>query len=44
MEAQEVLSLIAGGETSRVQFKLNVTNTTSIAQEMVAFSNTKGAN
>lgn len=42
MEALEVIHLIAGGETSRVQFKLNVTNATSIAQEMVAFSNTKG--
>jgi ATP-dependent DNA helicase RecG len=42
METLDVLNLIAGGETSSVQFKLNVTNATSIAQEMVAFSNTKG--
>lgn len=42
MEALDVLHLIAGGETSHVQFKLNVTNATSIAQEMVAFANTKG--
>jgi ATP-dependent DNA helicase RecG len=42
MEALEVINLIAGGETSSVQFKLNVTNATSIAQEMVAFANTKG--
>jgi ATP-dependent DNA helicase RecG len=42
MEALEVINLIAGGETSTVQFKLNVTNATSIAQEMVAFSNTRG--
>ncbi len=42
MEASAILNLIAGGETSSVQFKLNVTNATSIAQEMVAFCNTKG--
>lgn len=42
MEALDVLELIAGGETSKVQFKANVTNATSIAQEMVAFSNAKG--
>lgn len=42
MEALEVLNIIAGGETSKAQFKLNVTNATSIAQEMVAFANTKG--
>lgn len=42
MDALTVLDFIAGGETSHVQFKLNVTNATSIAQEMVAFANTKG--
>ena len=42
MEASEVLDIIAGGETSKAQFKLNVTNATSIAQEIVAFANTKG--
>lgn len=42
MEALEVLDIIAGGKTSKVQFKLNVTNATSIAQEIVAFANTKG--
>lgn len=42
MEALELLKLIQGGETSSVQFKLNVTNAISIAQEMVAFSNAKG--
>ena len=42
MEALEVLDIIAGGETSKAQFKLNVTNATSIAQEIVAFANTKG--
>jgi ATP-dependent DNA helicase RecG len=42
MEPAAVLHLISGGETSRVQFKENVTYATSIAQEMVAFSNAKG--
>lgn len=42
MEALEVLDIIAGGETSKAQFKLNVTNATSIAQEIAAFANTKG--
>lgn len=42
MEALEVLNIIAGGETSKAQFKLNVTNAISIAQEIVAFANTKG--
>jgi ATP-dependent DNA helicase RecG len=42
MEASDVLHIIAGGETSHVQFKQDVTNATSIVQEMVAFANTKG--
>lgn len=42
MNADEILELIANGETTKVQFKENVHNITSIAQEMVAFSNTKG--
>lgn len=42
MNASELLVLIRKGETSQVQFKANVTNEQSIAQEMVAFSNTKG--
>lgn len=37
MEAAALLQLIAGGETSQAQFKRNLTNATSIAQEMVAF-------
>lgn len=41
MNADEILELIASGETTKVQFKENVHNITSIAQEMVAFSNTK---
>ncbi len=42
MNALELLDIISKGETSQVQFKANVTNEQSIAQEMVAFSNTKG--
>jgi ATP-dependent DNA helicase RecG len=42
MEALELLELIGNGETTRVQFKSDVNNVVSIAQEMVAFSNTKG--
>jgi predicted HTH transcriptional regulator len=42
MNASELLYLIRKGETSQVQFKANVANEQSIAQEMVAFSNTKG--
>lgn len=42
MEASELKKCIVGGETSRVQFKEDVTNAVSIAQEMVAFSNSKG--
>lgn len=42
MTAPELLNLIAGGETSTLQLKENVTNATTIAQEMVAFCNSKG--
>ncbi len=42
MESSELLKLISKGETSMVQFKTNVRNEQSIAQEMVAFANTKG--
>ncbi len=42
MEAAEVLKLISLGETSFVQFKRDITNEVSIAQEMVAFANSKG--
>ncbi len=41
-KTEEVLRLIACGETSTVQFKEDVRNATSIAQEMVAFSNSEG--
>lgn len=42
MNTKELLDIIGKGETSKVQFKANVTNEQSIAQEMVAFANTKG--
>lgn len=42
MNAIELLEIISRGETSAVQFKINVSNEQSIAQEMVAFANTKG--
>lgn len=42
MSADELLKLTRGGETSRVQFKEDITNAVSIAREMVAFSNSKG--
>ena len=42
MEAIELLTLINGGETSKIQFKEDVNNGVSISQEMVAFANTLG--
>lgn len=42
MNTIELLDIISKGETSSVQFKLQVTNEQSIAQEMIAFANTKG--
>ena len=42
MDALELLDLIQLGESSKVQFKVRVNNTSSIGAEMVAFSNTKG--
>ncbi|CAK8725093.1 hypothetical protein KKHLCK_15845 [Candidatus Electrothrix laxa] len=42
METSELLEIIARDEDSRHQFKANVTNETSLAQEMLAFSNTMG--
>lgn len=42
MSSEELLNLVSGGESSRVQFKENITNAVSAAQEMVAFSNAKG--
>ncbi|PGH37589.1 MAG: ATP-dependent DNA helicase RecG, partial [Candidatus Nephrothrix sp. EaCA] len=42
MNSVELKELIENGETTKVQFKSNVNNEQSIAQEIVAFSNTKG--
>ena len=42
METSELLEIIARNEDSKHQFKANITNETSLAQEMVAFSNTLG--
>lgn len=41
-DAEQLRDLIAKGETSTVQFNENVYNERSIAQEMVAFTNSKG--
>jgi ATP-dependent DNA helicase RecG len=42
MSEKEIKLLISNGETSKVQFKVNITNANGLAQEMVAFSNSKG--
>ena len=42
MEITELLEIIARGEDSKHQFKSNITNAISLAQEMVAFSNSGG--
>ncbi len=42
MEAIELLEIIERGEDSRHQFKRNVTNVTSLSQEIYAFANSKG--
>lgn len=42
MEIEELLEIISRDEDSRHQFKADVTNETSLAQEMVAFSNSGG--
>ncbi|MHB1179381.1 MAG: RNA-binding domain-containing protein [Daejeonella sp.] len=42
MNSTELKEIIGNGEATRVQFKSDVNNVISIAQEMVAFSNTKG--
>ncbi|MCI5149104.1 MAG: ATP-dependent DNA helicase RecG [Candidatus Electrothrix sp. MAN1_4] len=42
METSELLEIIARDEDSRHQLKADVTNETSLAQEMIAFSNTLG--
>ncbi len=42
METTELLEIISRDEDSKHQFKANITNETSLAQEMVAFSNSGG--
>lgn len=42
MEAVEILKLLSQGEDSRTQFKKNIHNPDSLAQELIAFSNTLG--
>ncbi|MFA6011747.1 MAG: RNA-binding domain-containing protein [Desulfobacteraceae bacterium] len=42
METPELLEIISRDEDSKHQFKANVTNEISLAQELVAFSNTLG--
>ncbi len=44
METLEILQIIAQGEDSRNQFKKDVNNPDSLAQELIAFSNTLGGN
>ena len=42
MEPAELIAIIGRNEDGNYQFKANVTNATSLAQEMVAFSNSGG--
>ncbi len=42
MEIEELLRIMTHGEDSKHQFKANVTRSESLAQEMVAFSNSQG--
>lgn len=42
MDSLEILEIISKGEDSLHQFKVDITNATSLASEMVAFSNTTG--
>lgn len=42
MKPEELVEIIKCGETSKVQFKLDVNNAVSIAQEIAAFANSKG--
>jgi ATP-dependent DNA helicase RecG len=42
MEAIDLIELIGRGEDSRTQFKRTLTNSESLAGELVAFSNSKG--
>lgn len=42
METSELLELIARGESSNLEFKADINNEKSLAQELVAFANTDG--
>lgn len=42
MDSESLFNIIKGGETSRIQFKENITNAHNAAQELVAFANTEG--
>lgn len=42
MTRKELLELIAGGESSTVEFKRKITKPEKIAKEIIAFANTKG--
>ncbi|MEA3288392.1 MAG: ATP-binding protein, partial [Candidatus Marinimicrobia bacterium] len=42
MDVQELNDLVLRGEDSRLQFKVDVNNATSLAAEIVAFSNANG--
>jgi len=44
METVEILQILAQGEDSRNQFKKDLNNPDSLAQELIAFSNTLGGN
>jgi predicted HTH transcriptional regulator len=42
MNGQELLEIINGGESSKVQFKERLPHQDSLAHELIAFSNSKG--
>jgi len=42
MEASELLSIVAAGESSKVQFKREISHNDALAAEMVAMGNSKG--
>ena len=42
MNSNELLEIIKGGESSKVQFKERLSHSDSIVQELIAFSNSKG--
>ena len=42
MEAEDLCQIIKQGETSKIQFKKRLDNNDSIADEMIAFANSKG--